>query len=250
MEPNISSPSNEKLKAWLKLSDSKAIKKSRQFLFHDFELLEEVFSQKTSLNSNFLGLITSERSDFPKLYQNQPVYRLKKELFSKLDLFQLNSPIGIFEYQKFPEFEYSPTISSPEIFLPLGDPLNLGASLRNILAFNFQKVILLKESAHPFHPKSLYASRGAGLFLDLKSGPSIQDLDFDILALDRGGENLHQFEWPKNFRLLLGEEGPGVPKLKNLKKIEVPIGPLTESLNAMAALSIALYSYRTQYSLK
>ena len=137
-----------------------------------------------------------------------------------------------------------------ELLVAVSEPSNLGAIIRSSVAFGVQKIILLKESASPFHPRSVRASAGNVLKMTYEIGPSILDLDLSLqcqtLALDMDGENLSSFQWPKNTFLLVGEEGRGIPKEMKFKKLQIPIDVRVESLNAATAISIALYAYSVQ----
>ena len=55
------------------------------------------------------------------------------------------------------------------------------------------------------------------------------------------------FQWPKDVRLLVGEEGPGLPPFSFGKRLAIPMTESVESLNAVAAASMALYAYRVQH---
>ena len=57
------------------------------------------------------------------------------------------------------------------------------------------------------------------------------------------------FQWPKDVRLLVGEEGPGLPPFSFGKRLAIPMTESVESLNAVAAASMALYAYRVQHPL-
>ncbi|MCB0394390.1 MAG: hypothetical protein KDD25_07510, partial [Bdellovibrionales bacterium] len=69
------------------------------------------------------------------------------------------------------------------------------------------------------------------------------ELSGDFVSLDMNGRSLSEFEWPKVTNLLLGEEGQGIPQSLKRRSISIPIHSEVESLNASAALSIALYSW-------
>ena len=124
--------------------------------------------------------------------------------------------------------------------------------MRSALAFSASKVILTQEAAHPFLPKAVKASAGAVLTLPIyRQRRNLDELTSEaeeLFALDMQGTPAHKMEWPKNLRLLLGEEGGGLPEgTRRLQKISIPTGPI-ESLNATVAASIALYNYHLQHS--
>ena len=114
-----------------------------------------------------------------------------------------------------------------------------------------ERVILLKESAHPYHPKAIRAASGTTFTVSLTQGPSIRNLPEKAtwVTLDAQGESLSAFHWPKNIRLLVGEEGPGLPPLPSGTRLAVPMADSVESLNAVVAAGMALYAYRVQHPL-
>ena len=129
------------------------------------------------------------------------------------------------------------------IFLPFQDPENVGAAIRSAVAFGAAQVILLAESAHPYHPKSLRASGGAVVHAKLLEGPSLKDLpeSLPLVALSTDGRDLSGFVFPESFGLLVGMEGPGLPEKWKKHALAIPISHDVESLNAATAAAIALY---------
>jgi tRNA G18 (ribose-2'-O)-methylase SpoU len=132
------------------------------------------------------------------------------------------------------------------LLIPFQDPENVGAVIRSAAAFGVSQVILLAESAHPFHPKALRASGGAVLSVRLRQGPALGELPahLPILALSAEGADLHQTAFPPAFGLLAGMEGPGLPEPWRRRALRIPIRKEVESLNAAAAVSVALYEWR------
>lgn len=133
-----------------------------------------------------------------------------------------------------------------ELICALGNPDNLGALLRSAAAFGASRVILLAEAAHPFHPRALRSGANAQFELELVRGPRWQDLNLaagPLIALDAGGESVFDFDWPKDLRLVLGEEGQGLPSGLKLHRLAIPTTGAVESLNASVAASLALFSY-------
>jgi 16S rRNA (guanine527-N7)-methyltransferase len=133
-------------------------------------------------------------------------------------------------------------------FLPFQDPENVGAAIRSAAAFGVARVVLLREAAHPFHPKSARAAGPAVFQVPLLSGPAIGELTVrgaPLLALSRTGGAIDLAEWPERFGMVVGLEGPGLPTgLEVSQSLRIPISPDVESLNAAAAAAIALFAWR------
>ncbi len=131
-------------------------------------------------------------------------------------------------------------------FCSLSRPGNVGAVLRTAAAFGVTAAVLLKEAAHPFHPKAVRASAGAVFRLRLRLGPSIHDLPttLPLIALSQDGRPLDKVLFPDSFGLLAGLEGLGVPEKWRKKAAAISMAPGTESLNAATAMAVALYEWR------
>jgi tRNA G18 (ribose-2'-O)-methylase SpoU len=177
--------------------------------------------------------------------------RLEPALFRGIDVFGTDAPLLVVET---PEIEsWDPARGLPEGFsliVPFQDPENLGAVARSAVAFGVDQVILLRESAHPFHPKALRASGGALLRARLLRGPSLADLPADpaLLPLSPEGRDLGEVAFPERGGLLLGLEGPGLPVEWRARAVRIPMHGGAESLNAAVAASIALYEWSRRRS--
>jgi tRNA G18 (ribose-2'-O)-methylase SpoU len=120
--------------------------------------------------------------------------------------------------------------------------------IRSAAAFGVAQVVLLREAAHPFHPRSSRAAGPALFQVPLRFGPSIQDLatrQAPLLALATDGPELGEAAWPVRFGLVPGVEGPGLPAhLRQGPRLRIAMEPGVESLNAATATAIALYAWR------
>ena len=58
------------------------------------------------------------------------------------------------------------------LFVPFQDPENVGAVIRSAAAFGVARVVLLREAAHPFHPRSSRAAGPALFQVPLQVGPA------------------------------------------------------------------------------
>ena len=145
-----------------------------------------------------------------------------------------------------PVKEWLPEDGLPQgcsLMIPFQDPENVGAVIRSAIAFGVKNILLLSESAHPFHPRALRASGGAVLKASLYHGPSLHDVpvDLPIMALSREGADISTVDFPDTFAFLPGIEGQGVPERFRDRAVAIPIRESVESLNAAAATAIALY---------
>lgn len=174
--------------------------------------------------------------------------QLETALFRRLDLFGTHRPLVVVDAPELPAWSQEEDLpEGATLLLPFQDPENVGAAVRSAVAFGAAAVVLLGESAHPLHPKSVRASAGTVLAAPLRRGPALADLKpaEGIVALSAAGRSLRGFTFPARFALLAGLEGPGLPGVWNAASVSVPIAGEVESLNAAAAVAIALYAWRS-----
>jgi 16S rRNA (guanine527-N7)-methyltransferase len=180
-------------------------------------------------------------------------YRLTPQLFRQLDVSGTRSPLLLV---RVPEFgEWSADLPWPKgctLFIPFQAPENVGAVIRSAAAFGVSRVVLLREAAHPFHPKASRAAGPALFQIPLLAGPSVAEIGFamgtaPLLALDTVGPELGERPFPERFGLVVGLEGPGLPDaLPNADRRRIAINPEVESLNAATAVAIALYTWSSR----
>ena len=202
--------------------------------------------------SQCLELIHRAKTPLPfSIPAHVKTYALSAPLIEKIDIFGTGAPLLICQVPPLPAANLEAKPRGLEILCPLGDPANIGALIRTAAAMGVERIILLKESAHPYHPKAIRAASGTTFTVSLVQGPSIRDLPETArwVTLDTQGESLPAFRWPKDVRLLVGEEGPGLPPATSGTRLAVPMTDSVESLNAVVATGIALYAYRVQHPL-
>lgn len=253
----ISSAQNAKYKIWESLLTSKGRRKEGLFLLSGEKILNDFISEKMAsrfpiksilVPKNFSGdklasLKKKWNLESPNLYFN-----LDSLLFKELDTAGTDFPVFVCERAKDTPVEHLNPPIGLELVLPLTDPANMGALCRTALSFNVNTVILTPGACDPYHPKALRASSGGTLklnFIHLTTNDiALNEYDF---GLDLDGENIYKFEWPKNLRMWLGEEGQGLKNSFLAKnKIYIPINGM-ESLNATVAGSIAIFSYSQRF---
>jgi len=239
----INSRQNVKFKTWLSLTEARGIKKSGLALISGEKLVQEFLRQNPSQAADLIYPPKAREIAAPK---NVKSYSLSAPLFKSLDVLGTHAPLLCVRTPEIAEWKGGAP-QGLELILALSDPGNLGALLRSAEAFGVTRVILTQESAMPFLPKTIRASSGAVLRISLcKFSLPLAEVTADSLyALDMNGTDIRQFQWPNDLYLVLGEEGRGIPPSLKTKTLTIPMARTVESLNAMVAASIALFSYRS-----
>jgi 16S rRNA (guanine527-N7)-methyltransferase len=240
----ISSEQNETFRSLQKLLSSRGIQEQGLALIAGDKIVPEVAAHHSDLMTTW---ITPEGGSPPPT--DIPWLILSKGLFDEINQFGTRSPLITV---KLPTFSvWTDTASWPSgctLFIALQNPENVGGIVRSAAAFGVSRIVLLKESAHPFHPKAMRAAGTALLSATFQRGPSIKDLRVTgapLYALDAGGSLLQETKFPPSFALLPGVEGPGLPDhIAKEQRVSIPMKPGVESLNAATATAIALYEWR------
>jgi len=246
----LSSRHNPRFKRWVSLLDSPGVKTHQQCLVSGTKLRKELIQgTETSICEILLPPSYEMREDLPSQTTG---FTLAKPLFDELDIFGTKEPLVVCTNPSIPQFDLLQPPKGLEILCPIGDPGNLGALLRSCRAFGVRTVILLREAVHPFHPKVIRASSGAVFGQSLSQGCSITKLYKPeilkwIIPLDMQGEDIATLAWPQHIRLLIGEEGIGIPSLPYSQRFSISQIHTSIPLNATVAGSIALHSYRQQH---
>jgi len=275
----IESKDNKHFKEFKKLTSVDGVRKYSRVIVSGKKLIKEI---SQSAAHSCVALITYERysdddieiNSIIKSYSDAgSLYTLKKYLYNELDSFNTSAPLLVIQTPEIPEWDFS-LAEGCNLLIPFQDPLNVGAVIRSAAGFGVKNIIMLKEAAHPFHPRSIKASAGAVLkYSNLSSpggralkegskgktdnvqlckGPSINQLKticdkhkLKIIALDMAGTPINSFTFPTEFLLLPGLEGTGVPEELNETSLSIPITDSIESLNAAIAAAIAIFCWKS-----
>lgn len=241
--PVIESVHNPKAKRWVSLLESRGLRRHGEFLLAGRKTVPEALTRHPG---RFHALLTPEAGliDGWALPAGIARFRLGRALFERLDVSGTGFPLLVGTVPPMPMADLGQPPRGLEVICALGDPSNLGALMRSAAAFGVARLILLAEAAHPFHPQALRAAANAQFELDLARGPAWRDLERakgPIFALAGDGEDLSGFAWPRAVRLVLGEEGLGLPADLALRRLAVPTTGAVESLNATVAASLAVF---------
>ncbi|MEW6665521.1 MAG: RNA methyltransferase [Thermodesulfobacteriota bacterium] len=246
---DIASASNRNFSMFQQLLRAQGVKKYGLALLSGPKQVREILD---AFPERCAGLILRRDQDVFDRIVPETVrrYHLAPRLFRDLDIYGTDQPILLVRVGQFPLWNPEHWPEGCTLFLPFQDPANVGAMIRSAAAFGVSRVIMLKESAHPFHHK---ASRVAGSTLfrvPIFEGPSIKMLrrvTMPLFTLSPGGEDVAGFTFPPTFGLVPGLEGPGVPaELRRLPSLAVPMKAGVESLNAALATGIVLYLWRSR----
>ena len=237
----IESSSNALYKKLLSLTKSKGVREEQLCLVSGEKIIAEQISLEAPRDAFWIFY-----SESHPLFEMQPDLQrvlLPKDLFRTLDVVGSDKPLACLSTPKISPWKSGVMPLQHELLCALGDPNNLGALLRSAKAFGIQNVVLLEESCHPFHPKAIKASSGACFGLSYTKGPSIKHLQDvqRLMALDLAAPSVREADFSQPWRLLLGEEGQGVPASLRCQKVSIPYPGNVESLNATIAASILFY---------
>lgn len=263
MFKQIQSEQNETYKMLESLLASKGIKKEQRFLLFGekavTELAHECAERIVAIVATNHSLEKAERllhalssTDSPTSKRNVHGYLLQTPLFQKLDIFGTRTPFAVVECPSLQTFAAETPANGLEIITNLQEPSNLGALIRSAAAFD-ATVVLLKECANPFHPKAVRAASGNLFKVRLRQGPSLEEFistageENPVWGLDASGENIFDFRFPENMRLVVGQEGSGIHSVLKKQSLSIPMQNNVESLNAMVSASLAMFQYRAQH---
>jgi len=240
----IASGQNPVFKDLKRTLTGRGVRKTGQALVSGRKLVDEILAAHPDVCR---GWVSRHDQPPPDSAAQLPWVQLPPELLRELDVFGTHAPlllIGVPELQPWAPSEGFP--DGVSVIIPFQDPENVGAAIRSAAAFGAAQAILLAESANPFHPKALRASGGTALSLPLRQGPALTAIppELPIVALSADGSDIREAVFPRAFGLLIGLEGPGLPEAWRRSAVRIPIRPEVESLNAAAAMAVALYEWK------
>ena len=246
---DISSEQNPRYKAWRTLLDGRGIKKQQEAIMSGPRIIREIL---TLFGQRATGLILRHLDELnvlgeaplPAPETGFTIFRVPPELFAPLDIYGIDAPLLLIAAPPLPVWDGS-LAPGLTLFLPFQNPINLGTTIRSAAALG-SPVVLLKEAASPYLPKSLRASGPALFQTPLMQGPSLDELskcgnDLPLYALSPAGQNIFNFDFPDNCGLVAGLEGPGlIGEWPPDRLLSIPMQAGVESLNAAMAVSMAL----------
>jgi 16S rRNA (guanine527-N7)-methyltransferase len=242
---DVLSATNPTFKVMRDLLSGRGIRKHGQALLAGSRPIAEILDRHAD---HVDAWVTNTKGDPPP--QSSILWiRLADPLFAELDAAGTHAPLLLVRVPSIAD--WNADIAAPPgctLFVPFQDPENVGAVIRSAAAFGVARVVLLREAAHPFHPRSSRAAGPALFQVPLFRGPSIGELhaaNLPLITLSAEGEDLATSPFPPSFGLVPGLEGPGLPEhLRGTLARRIPIAEGVESLNAATATAIALYQWK------
>lgn len=228
----ITSLTNEKIKEYAKLNQSKYREEAKMFLVEGPHLVEEA-----KLAGVLLEVITTDPNVKGVLVNEAVMKKISNTVH----------PVKVIGVCK--KLESTKTCSKVLALDEISDPTNLGTLLRSAKSFGFDTVFASNGSVDFYNDKVIRGSQGAIFKLNLLKGDLIEFLKnnkktHQILGTDvRKGTDVAEIYLEKNVILILGNEARGMRPDANLyvdKNLFIQMQNM-ESLNVSVAGSILMY---------
>ena len=267
----ITSSQNKYVSLARGLTNKKNREKEKSFRFDGIKLMCEAL--KRGVEISFILACESEWSlvteKAEKLYGVKesdiicPVMFVESSLFERLS--EEMAPEGVICVAKYSEnvreitdmCELS-TLPKSEKMLVLEsvrDPLNVGAILRVCAAFGVGKVIVSRDCADVYNPKTLRASMGALFALSVLKVDSIPEAIGELrrgerrvfaAALNPDSHRLGELKLESGDCVVIGNEGHGMSKEAIAAcdgTVFIPMSDGVESLNAATAAAVLVWEF-------
>lgn len=228
----ITSLTNEKIKEYSKLNQSKYREEKGMFIVEGPHLVDE---------ANKLGLLVEVITTDPNVKGTLVNEAVMKKLSNTVH------PVKVLGVCKF--IKKNELTSKVLVLDTISDPTNLGTLLRSAVAFGFDTVFLSNGSVDCYNDKVIRGSQGAIFKINILKGDLISFLEkikktHQILGTNvRIGKDVTTVELKPQLALILGNEARGMCEEANNFTDENLFIKMhnTESLNVSVAGSILMY---------
>ena len=265
----ITSRNNQFVKWASSLSDKKNRKESGYFIAEGVKLTKEAFEAglpidycivSESKKHAALGLFDDFKND--DRYEKCKIVTVSEGVFEKISTEK--APQGVISVIKHLDFfrdmdiiykeEFFLKPEEKAIFLfSVRDPSNLGAVIRSSVAFGTDHIILTKDCADIYNPKTVRSAMGSLFRVKvttvndvssfIKSAQENSRRVFAAELTDRA-HSLDQIGIKGNDIVMIGNEGHGIPSEVSDKcdgSVYIPISKKSESLNAAVAAAVFMW---------
>ena len=233
----ITSVNYDRIKELVKLKDKKYRDTNKLFFVEGYDIVIEAY--KNNLLKELYVL------DGTLVDMDIPVTYISRDVMKKIsDMESISEYYGVC-YKK----EEMGVGNRIIILDNIQDPGNLGTIVRSSVAFNFDTVVVSKNTVDIYNPKVIRSTKGMLFNVNIlvreidKFIPTLED--YVIYGTDVvNGDNIRNIDVPLKIGLVIGNEGKGVADgvraLCN-KFIYIDMNSMCESLNASVAASILMY---------
>lgn len=236
------SVNNSKIKELKKLNTKKYRDESGLFLIEGEHLIKEAYQ-----SDNLISLIVLDGNDIDinidKIIVNEKVMKYISNLECPPKV------IGICH-----KLTKSDIGSKVLVLNNIQDPGNLGTIIRSAVAFNFDTILLSKDTVDLYNPKVIRASQGMIFHLNINTCDvesklkELKENNYHIIGTDVvQGKSIKEVAKSKKICIIMGNEGQGMSS--NIKDIcddfiYIKMNNKCESLNVGVAASIIMYEMR------
>ena len=130
----------------------------------------------------------------------------------------------------------------------LRSPYNIGSIFRSAESFGIKKIYISPGSASPEHPRAVKTSRMTTEGVAWKE-EELENIDLPVFALELGGKDISEFEFPEKGICIIGSEETGVSP-EALRIADASLGRVSikqygakGSINVSAATAILLHRW-------
>lgn len=272
-EDVIQSRQNRAVVELCKLTERKHREEKHLFRFDGIKLLHEAIEKNLEITAVFLKEDKAREIYFflEEKYGEDILGRLGNVKVVTTDVFEKiseeKSPEGVITIAKYiDKFEKFATIYNSADFFKVKkhpivllesvrDPSNLGAIIRSAAALGVQALIISKDCADLYHPKTIRASMGTIFAQQIYR---VDDLIATVKELQNSGRRvfaatlndravvLGKFLLSAGDCVVIGNEGHGLSQeTVNAcdHSIFIPMQPMAESFNAAVAASILMWEF-------
>lgn len=255
---SINNSEDERIAPFLGVRERDIIGRDHHFIAEGRVVIQLLL--KSSYTTEALLICEKQRSFLEhipaQILETTPIYIASQDI--------MNSIVGFPIHRGLLALGRKPLSPSPNQFLnSLAEPKlvigiigltnhdNMGGIFRNAASFGCSAILLDQTCCDPFYRKALRVSVGGVLKVPfIQTGDSANLIDileqnqYQIFALSPAGTTLLS-DIPNSGRnaLLLGSEGPGLPKsvMERVTTVRIPMTANFDSLNVATTSGIALY---------
>src|SRR6056297_842117 len=247
---SIRSRENARIKKARQLTFKKYRWRNKKFIVENPTTISDALTagfkfEKIFLTSEFRDKNSEKIKNWQKRNEKGEFFLISQRINKHLS--QLDTPSGVVAVYNMSRRDLS--AGESVVYLNnLNNPGNLGAILRNCLAFDFRNVVLDINCADLYNPKVLAAAKDSVFKLNIymdKKGDWLEKNNLPLyVTLPAQGEDWEKLKANKEFCLVLGSESRGIDEeivKKADKKINIKMRGDAESLGVVSAAAIILY---------